>query len=173
MPWTHIGKEAWARGTPTSVMVYVDDERVATHSRRASHTRSTQDEHLPRHRADLRHRSREYWEKRADRIGPEVGEFIHEVFDADDVLSQLRTVQAMVTHLENFPPERGLRACQRARFYGNHTYQGLKDILRKALDLEPLPVQLSLDRARLAKPRFARPVNDLIPLPLEITDAPN
>lgn len=43
---------------------------------------------------------RSYWEERADRIGPETGRFVREVFDSDDVLHMLRPVQAIVTHLE-------------------------------------------------------------------------
>ncbi len=33
-------------------------------------------------------------------MGDEVGRYVRATFDADDVLSQLRTVQAVVTHLE-------------------------------------------------------------------------
>jgi hypothetical protein len=31
-------------------------------------------------------------------------EYVREIFDAEDVLSQWRTVPAIVTHLEKFPP---------------------------------------------------------------------
>ena len=71
-------------------------------------------------RRDLRHRSRSYWEERADRIGPEVGAYVREVFAADDVLSQLRTVQQIVCHLERFSVARARAACERARFYASY-----------------------------------------------------
>jgi hypothetical protein len=32
--------------------------------------------------------------------------YVRRVFDQDDALSMLRPVQAIVTHLEKFPPER-------------------------------------------------------------------
>jgi transposase len=157
-PWRLIGQEVWLCASARSLLIYADDVRVATHARRGSGLRSTLDVHLPDHRSELRHRSREYWEKRAIAMGEEVGRFIREVFDADDVLSQLRAVQAIVTHLETYPPERARAACERARLYGNYSYIGLKRILRQALDLQPLPgIVIAQSPASNDMPRFARP----------------
>jgi len=172
-PWRLTGQELWVRATLTTVEVYADDVRVATHPRHGAGYRSTIEEHLPEGRRELRHRSRGYWEQRATRLGPGVGSYIHEVFDADDVLSQLRTVQAMVTHLEGFPVERARAACERARFYGSYSYGALKNILKKALDLAPLPPAVVPAGAGLPTPRFARKVSELLTLPLEVTDEPN
>ena len=98
--------------------------------------RRTVEEHLPEGRGDYRQRSRAYWEERADAIDPEVGAYVREIFASDDVLYQLRTVQAIVRHLETFPRERARGAAQRARLYANYTYGSIKKILREALDLE-------------------------------------
>lgn len=155
VPWTHIGKEAWVRATPGSVVLYVEDVRVATHDR-AGRGPATRDEHLPEHRRDLRHRSRDYWISRARVMGDEVGDYVQDVFGSDEVLSQLRTVQAIVTHLEKFPRERAIAACERARFYGNHTYRGIRDILRKGLDQDPLPPTLFPQPESGVRPRFSR-----------------
>lgn len=155
VPWRYIGRRVWIRGTPATVAVYFDDERIATHRRSGNGYRSTDDAHLPAERAHLRHRSRRYWQERAERLGADVGRFVCEVFDADDVLSQLRQVQAIVTHLEKFPAQRAQGACRRASFYGSHSYQAVKNILNKALDMEPLPTT----KAKVAwadPPRFAR-----------------
>jgi hypothetical protein len=173
VPWRLMGQEVWLRATPATVVVYdAADARVATHDRRSPGLRSTADEHLPDHRGELRHRSRSYWEERADLIGAETGALVREVFDSDDVLSMLRTVQAMVQHLTTFPKERAEAASRRARFYGNHTYGGLKKILARALDREPLPIASTQSRPE-EKPRFARNVKELIQLPLELTNEPN
>ena len=173
VPWRWIGKTCLVRLTAHSVELYVDDVRVGTHARVAKGKRSTIESHLPEERRDHRHRSREHWEERAAAIDPAVGEYIREVFDADDVLYQLRTVIAMVTHLEGFPAERAVGAVRRARYYGLHKYAGLKEILKKALDLEPLPEASRPIEEPAAKPRFARNVQELLDLPLEKTDAPN
>lgn len=160
VPWRLINREVWIRATAASVAIYMDDERVATHSRSGAKLRSTHEDHLPEGRADLRHRSRSYWEARADRIGSEVGLFVREVFDSDDVLLQLRAVQAIVTYLEKFPRERASAAARRASFYGSYSYQAVKNILTRALDLEPLPTTKAKP-AWADSPRFARDVSTL------------
>jgi len=106
-------------------------------------------------RAALRHRSRDYWEQRAEKLGEPVVEFVREVFDSDDVLSQLRQAQSIVTHLEKYPVERAQAACARASYYGATTYQAEKNILVKALDFEPLPNR-PVAPAFADTPRFAR-----------------
>ena len=68
-------------------------------------------------------------------MGEDVLQYIKEVFAQDDVLSQLRPVQSIVSHLEKFPPERAQAACRRASHFGNYSYQAIKEILRKALEL--------------------------------------
>jgi transposase len=155
VPWKLIGQSVWVKASAHTVTAYADDERVAIHDRRGPGVRSTIESHLPEHRADLRHRSRSFWEQRADKMGDEVGRYVRAIFDADDVLSQLRTVQAVVTHLETFPVERARAACRRAERFGSYGYGALKTILRRGLDLEPLadnpPPQPSLPA-----PRFAR-----------------
>jgi len=158
VPWRLIKQEVWLRASPSTVDCYADDVRVATHSRRGRSPRSTCDEHLPEDRAPWRHRHRAYWEERADRIAPEVGAHIRAVFDSDDVLSMLRTVQSMVAHLEKFPIERAVATCLRAQHHGSYLYKTIKNILRDGLDLKPLAKPSS---APLAAPRFARPIGDL------------
>lgn len=159
VPWRLIGQQVWLRATAKAIVVYADDARVAMHDRRGRTPRSTHDEHLPADRAPWRHRSRAYWEDRADRISPDVGAYIHEVFDSDDVLSMLRTVQAIVTHLEKFPATRATAACLRAQHFGSYQYRTIKNILRDGLDLTPLATTTATP---LEAPRFARPVSELL-----------
>lgn len=155
VPWKLVRQSVWARASHASVVVYHDDEVVARHERRGASWRSTRDEHLPEERAALRHRRRDFWEERAAALGTDVGAFVRSMFDADDVLSQLRKVQAVVTHLEKFPPERAQAACRRATFFGATSYQAVRDILRRGLDLEPLPAS-SAQAPTTWSPRFAR-----------------
>jgi transposase len=163
VPWRLVGREVLIRAAGSTVTVYADDERVATHDRRGPGRRSTVDAHLPDHRSDYRHRSRAYWEARADRLGEVVGRYVQAIFDSDDVLSQLRTVQAVVRHLESFPLARACAACERALHYGNLTYSGLKRILREGLDLQPLP-GAGPAPAILEHPRYARRPKEILSL---------
>lgn len=148
--------------TASSVAILADDVRVATHGRVRPGQRSTQEAHLPAHRRDLRHRSRTYWEERTDRLGPQVGACVRDVFGADDVLSQLRTVQAIVRHLERFPVERARAACARASFYASYGYPAIKAILQKALDQQPLPTAVVMPASPIEAPRFARDLRSLL-----------
>jgi len=86
---------------------------------------------------------------------------VREVFESDDVLLQLRAVQAIVTYLEKFPAERANAAARRASFYGSYTYQAIKNILTRALDLEALPTQKP-KQLWADLPRFARDIAALV-----------
>lgn len=161
VPWKLMGQQVWVRATPSTVAVYANDVRVATHQRRGEKRVETLPEHLPKGRADLRHRSREHWQHRALVMGQDVHRFVHAVFDSDDVLLQLRAVQGIVTLLEKHPKSRAQAACRRALHFGNLTYAGVRDILRKGLDFEPLPEALPL-YGRLDKPTFARSPSEIV-----------
>jgi len=173
VPWRLKGKQVWVRATARTVAIYFEEERRATHERGKPVPKHIRDSFLPEERAPYRHRSRRYWEERADHIGPEVGSYIREVFDADDVLSTLRAVQAIVTHVEKFPPERARAACERARHFGNHTYVAVRDILRKGLDLEPLPESPAPTVEAAPAPRYARSAQELFHFALEERHEPN
>jgi transposase len=172
VPWAWIGQSVLARATAHAVAIYANNERVATHPRGRPGQRLTIEEHLPPHRRELRHRSRSYWEERADKMGEAVGRYVREVFDSDDVLYQLRTVQKIVTYLEQHPRDRAQAACLRASFFGSYTYGRIKRILTKALDKQSLP-GVELERAGLETPRFARDIQELFSLSMEANDAPN
>jgi len=154
VPWRLLHKDLWARCTAKTIAVYHADTRVATHRRVARGRRCTEQAHLPEGRRDWADRSRSLWIRRAAKIGPDVERYITAMFASADVLSRLRGVQAVVTHLETFPRERALAACRRAHHFRSYSYRSIKNILREGLDLEawdsPKP------RAWAKQSRFAR-----------------
>ena len=157
LPWKLVGQQVDLRVARSIVMAYHDDEHVCVHDRVHRGQRATLEAHLPDHRSPLRQRSRAYWESLADAIGQSVGDYVRAVFGSDDVLSKLRRVQAVVTHLQTFPESRARAACVRALHYKNFTYAGIKDILRRGIDLEPLPGGGNkLEQHWSHKPRFSR-----------------
>ncbi len=173
-PWRLVGKRLLSRVTESSVELYYDDVRVATHELQPEGGRSTRDEHLPPERVGYRHRNRSYWEYRAAKIGGDVAAYVREVFESDEVLHQLGKIQAIVQHLEGFPVERANAACRRASYYGSYSYGAIKNILRKGLDLQELPKTVVVEDGKiLTRPRYARTVQELLDLPLEKTHAPN
>jgi len=158
-PWPLLHQELWARTTAHEVALFHDDRHLVTHHRVGRGMRATLDEHLPSHRVDLRERSRSFWEKKAAGIGAATHELVVKIFDSDDVLSRLRPVQAIVTHLARFPRERAESAARRALHFGSTTYAAVKNILRRGLDLEPLPSVST--RPWLKQARFARSASEI------------
>ena len=154
-PWRFLHQELWVRCTAHSVSIYHEDEHLHTHGRVPRGKRSTVEEHLPEHRRDLRHRSREHWIRRATSVGADVVKLAEAIFDSDDVLYQLRKVQSVIRHLETFPPERAQAAARRALHFDCLEYREIKSILRKGLDLEPLPEERE-EQAWSEGSRFAR-----------------
>jgi hypothetical protein len=98
-------------------------------------------------------------------IGPEVEALVEAIFGSDDVLLKLRKVQAVVTHLEGFPKRRARRAARRALHFGSLEYRAIKAILKKGLDLEPMPDEQR--RAWSKGSRFARRPTDVLPFSKE------
>ena len=160
--FSHVGQKVWLRYNTTSVEIYLNEKRLAAHSRIQKGTRSTQEGHLPKVRGEWRHRSRDFWEQKAQKMGDDVFTYIREVFEQDEQLSLLRTVQAMVTLLEKFPQERAQAACRRARYFGNYSYRGIKDILQKALDKEALPNDVNDTHHPLFQPKYAREIKEFL-----------
>lgn len=156
VPFRLIGRHVDIRAKGNSIAIFADDERVATHSTLGKGTRSTVDQHLPEDRAPWRHRSHAFWQAKATSLGADVGTLVETIFASQDGLSRLRVVQAIVTHLEPFPEARRNGACRRALAFGNHTYQGIKQILIKGLDQESVPNQQELKFGVLDQPRYSR-----------------
>lgn len=158
VPFRLVGRTVDIRAKGRSIAIFADDERVATHSTSDKGSRSTVESHLPAERAPWRHRSHAYWQARATALGADVGRLVDTVFAGQIGLSKLRAVQSIVTHLEPFPEERRNAACRRALEFGNHTYKGIKQILLKGLDHEPLHTQRKF--GELEQPRFSRPPSE-------------
>jgi transposase len=162
VPFSLIGKQVWVRADAHFVTVFSDDQSVATHPRKAPGFRSTYASHLPAGREALRRRSRAFWEERAEALGPEVLSLVRAVFASDEVLCQLRKVQAIVTLLEKHPKERAQNAARRALHFGCLSYQGVSQILRKGLDFAPLPTETPPSSIPKPAPAYARDLASLL-----------
>ena len=160
-PWRFLHEKLWVHCTAESVAIHRDDRLLWTHSRVPRGKRSTVEHHLPEHRRDLRHRSRAYWINKATVIDKEVARLAERIFDSDDVLYQLRKVQAVVTLLEGYPKTRARRAALRALHFGCLEYRSIKNILVRGIDLEPLPEEQE-ERAWARRSRFARLPTDTV-----------
>lgn len=159
-PWRYLHRDLWVRCTPFVVAIHFEDEHLWTHSRVPRGKRSTVEGHLPEHRRDLRHRSREYWVSRAQTLGQDVACLVETIFAADDVLLQLRKVQQVVTLLEKYPRARACATARRTLYFRCLEYRSIKNILTQALDLEPLAEEPERDWSNGS--RFARKPTDFL-----------
>ena len=154
-PWEHVGQKLDVKLVGRQVSIYRQDVHLCTHALAARGKRRTLDSHLPEHRGQLRRRSRRFWSQKASLLGPDCLRLVDAIFDSDEVLEQLRKVQAVVTYLERHPPKRANAASRRALHYGCLNYMGVKNILLKGLDLEPLE-ERGTTRDWASGSRFAR-----------------
>lgn len=162
VPWEHLGKEAWVRATPSQVEVFVDDVRVAVHTRSGIGTRSTNPLHLPTERAALAERSPEIWRQRAAALGVEVTAWVDEQLHGDGATSALRRVQAAVLFLEDLPAGRADSVCRRARAFGMSRLHELKNVVARGLDRLDLPdADVPPAPAIGVTPQYARAVSEL------------
>jgi hypothetical protein len=161
VPFAHIGKTVWVKATPTTLLILVNDVRVATHVRSEKKRVHTNVAHFPTERLEICERSAAYWQDRANRVGDDVGQWVRELLHNDDVLSNVRVAQSVVALVEKYPEERANAACRRALHFGNLTYVGVRDILRKALDKEGLPDEEPVF-GKLSNPAFARSSSEII-----------
>ena len=175
-PWRLVGQKLKVRATSTELMVFHDDERVATHARVEAGCFCILDAHLPPKRRDFRHRAPEYWYERAARIAPEVEVWSREVMASDDVLLKIGVLQTSIPYLEQeVSKERAAKVCRRASFYGAFKFTAIKRIVKRGLDKQPLPVDVVLpdDSDVLNNPRFARDILEFLELPQEENHDPH
>jgi transposase len=156
VPWQYIGQTVMLHVDATSVLIFVHEQRIATHERIYTGRRSTQEQHLPAHRHRLVERGEVYWVALADKLHPDVGTWARALMASDRELSKLRELQAAVSLLERYPPCRARAAALRASHFGNFSYQELRRILNRALDLEPLPGAAEAPVGVLRHARYSR-----------------
>ena len=165
VPYRLIGQKVWIRASEGMVIIYAGDLRVATHDRGAQH-RSTHDDHLPEERRDLRHRSQRFWEERAKQLGPQSLTYVKRIFEKDDALFQLRTVQRVVNELFKVPNHRAEAACKRALYFENFEATAVRDILRQGLDVVPYEELLTPPKGKTSF-AYQRSPNDILRAHLE------
>lgn len=162
VPFALIGQRLWVRADAHTVAVFANEQLVTTHARKGPGFRSTHASHLPDGREALRHRSRSFWEQRAEAMGPDVLALVRAVFSSDEVLCQLRKVQAIVMLLEKHPLSRAQNTARRALHFRCLSYKGVSQILIRGLDLEPLPTEAPLPPLPTPTPTYARDLASLL-----------
>lgn len=162
VPWRLVGRKLRVLVSESSVQVYWNHTRVATHPRVSAGEQSILLAHLPESRGEHGRRDRGYWLERAEAIGEDTRRYIQELFESDEVLEQMNKAQSIVRFLDKFPPKRANAACARASYWGSYSYAAIKRILEKGLDMEPLPVVTIPESTTTQASKYARTALELL-----------
>jgi hypothetical protein len=168
-PYPYIGQKLDAYVSDHLVELYDGIELVATHLRcTAPGQWQTRLEDYPAEKAAYLIQTPAYCRRAAAQIGPSTDKVV-ETLLAERPLDRLRAVQALLRLQESVGQRRLEAACARALFYGDVRYRQIKQILKAALDREPLPAPATPpppEPDRLYT--FARPSGDFFPSEPEV-----
>jgi transposase len=153
-----IGKEVWGRGTRCLVQIFFEEQLIKTHIRaeRVGTWVTDLSDYPPEKLAYLMP-TPSYCRKKASEIGPHTEALIREIL-SEHAMRNLRKAQALLRLAEKHGQSSMEAAAQRALFFGNFHYRGIKTILEKGWfsleQIAPPPAQPAL--SPLGQ-RFLRP----------------
>ena len=163
VPHRFCGQEVLVRLTDSMVDVFVDHQVVASHIRSyRKGMRTTVRDHYPPSKVAYLEESPQWCLREAEQTGPSTHEFIRHLLNQSHPLDYLRRAQGILRLKRTFGRERLEAACQRASAHGVYTYQVVKNILQKKLDISKQDtgeVAVSRNQKTFA---FARPIEDFL-----------
>ena len=145
VPYQHCGKQAIVIYTRESVEVYVDNQRVVTHSRikdKNKYRRTTIKDHMPiSHQEWLEAKGRKpsYYVALAEQIGPSTLWCINKILQRGIHPAQtFSSCQGVLQLQKKYTKERLELACKRCQVADHSSYHKIKNILERNLDKELL-----------------------------------
>jgi len=158
LPTRWIGKEVWGRGTRRLVQIFFDEQLIKTHIRAEQPgTWVTDSSDYPPEKLAYLMPTPTYCRKKASEIGPHTGALIEEIL-REHAMRNLRKAQALLRLAEKHGQASMEAAAERALFFGNLRYRGIKTILEKGwFSLEQAPPPPSQIPLSPLGQRFLRP----------------
>jgi transposase len=139
VPFRYIGKKVTILYSQDRVEVYYRYECVATHARNFKpYGYTTNEDHLA-----SKHQFKSDWTpekfiQRATFIGIDTRDYIARILEIRQHPEQAyKTCQGILSFVARAGSERLNRACHRALYYGDFSYNAIRTIIEKRLDLEP------------------------------------
>jgi transposase len=136
VPYTLIHKEVWIRATQSTLEIFHNRKRIASHRRsksRGHHT--TVAEHMPSAHQKYLEWSPERLTHWAHKIGPHTAQFVQVLLESRRHPEQAyRSCLGILRLGERHGEERLEAACHRALAANIHSYKGIKNILDAKLD---------------------------------------
>jgi len=140
VPYTLIHEEVYVRATPSTIEIFFNNRRVASHRRSNSRGRHTTfSEHMPPAHQKVLEWSPERFTRWAQSIGPYTAQVVQALLDSRKHPQQAyRSCLGLLRLGSRYGEERLEAACRRALPAGIHSYKGVKNILDAKLDqVEP------------------------------------
>lgn len=138
VPFRLAGQALWLKATAAMVMLYREQESVATHVRATgAGQRKTVLDHMPSAAQAWQLQDTQWCLTQAEQIGPACHALVHAMF-GDAVLIRMRAVQGVLRLKQKYGAARLEAACARANHYGTPGYKVVKTILEKGLDCHTL-----------------------------------
>jgi len=138
VPYEYTGQYLWCRGTKNRIQVFnANDEKIADHKRVPKGKRQTNYDHYPPDKVKYMRSTTDWCKRQAAEIGENTRKLITKLLD-EEPIRNLRGAQCILWLIPKYSHLRLERACQRALYFGNFTYHGVKNILEKELDKQLL-----------------------------------
>lgn len=138
VPYEYKGFYLWCRGTKYKIEIFnAENKKIAEHKRVAKGQRSTNYAHYPPDKVKYMKSTTNWCKKRAGEIGENTLRLISKLLD-EEPIRNLRAAQCIMWLIPKYSAFRLEKACQRALYFRNYTYHGVKNILERELDKQLL-----------------------------------
>jgi transposase len=139
-PSHHYNEELWLKVTPSLITIIKDNETIATHARLYGEgIFSTKPEHMPVNSQTYHHQDASWCMNKALTIGPFCTELTTDLL-SHPTSDLLRAAQGIIKLGDKYGHARLETACSRALSFQSSSYQTVKSILEKELDLVGIAV---------------------------------
>ena len=160
-PHRFIGQVMLLKAAPGRIELYFGHERVATHPRATKRgQRKRYDEHWPPEKLRGLLPAPTRLKEQAAEIGIATLEVVERLL-AHRPEDRMRWAMAIVAMPKKYGSVRVESTCRRALACDAVNYSAIKEILRRKLDLEPLPLELFIPGPVPKSAAFARPISNL------------
>ncbi|MDN3667862.1 IS21 family transposase [Echinicola jeungdonensis] len=140
-PYRYMGKSVELQYNRNTVEIFYRQERIASHKRASRQGQYiTIGEHMPSNHQYYNDWSPEYFDRRAQKVGPNTQEYIGTLIGQYTYPEiGYKQAQGILSFLKSYGQERLERACKRALGFEKASYHTLERILKNKMDLEELP----------------------------------
>jgi transposase len=141
VPYQLVGKKVEVRSTQSTLEVFFNSKRVASHKRSPHKGRfTTQKEHMPKGHREYAEWTPQRLIRWAAKTGEHTAMLIEKILESRPHPQQgFRSCLGIMRLAKRYGDERLEAACKRALHIQSHSYKSIESILKTGLDQEPLP----------------------------------